>query len=835
MGTESSVLQGCKLEEPLATPSQSEWRLHPAKRKDGSRVSVFVHKKSEQEDRRLENAAKVEIPTILKFFASCDNVEGTYLITEQVRPLEIVLGSLTPEEICAGLYNIAEALSFLHDRGGASHNNVCLSSIYVSVQDGGWRLGGMEHLCKFEDATVQFLKQSKPLRNAQAIPPEEQEDSVSSTAPQFGHARDAYAFGILAQNMLEYLTDLGSMTANFEQRINDEFLNEEPTLRPRLSTLLHDQLFKNDFLEITNFLVHLTVKSEAAKNAFFEGLAPRLHRLPRELVANRLAPLLLSSFVMAEPMAVAMVLPHFMTPLRESNSKRREFLSDQINPLFPEDLYKQHVIPVVCKLFPSREMHVRLCLLQYFASYVDLFDVNLLKHVILPQLLIGLKDYHDELVSASLRGLAEMVPILGAHLVVGGERIKYFVEGRPKFLSKKESPLKNMDNVTNLTAVSGVITIPPLEKTPPTRASPSRVPDSGRASENEEEEVGGLAAKRREEERERRREEMRLKNEQRRKEREAKKAQSSGKVTLLSMANLNKDSLETIRHSQPEEVSPTSEETNSSECEERSEEGVILPEGDLDEANHQDKDDWSDWEDVDRADQSALSTSPDSVINQSGSLLLTSRERQEPVKAEPVETIPAVSGDAVVKPDWSRVQDDWSKADSDWTNANEKGHASSKKPSKSLQLKKQPVGKVSPEPKTEAKNPKSQPSTSKTVPKRPAKVPQSPISSELGSEFSIPDIILSQKQTSQEPDFFADMEPSFSFTASARAKDTKKGSNLKSARPAAYQTNQTSPIAHVEQPRSTSMAFNRGAVSAEPDDDGDGWGSDGDFDWDVES
>ena len=62
MGAESSILQGCKLEEPLDTPSQSEWRLHPAKRRDGSRVSVFVHKKSEQEDRRLENAAKVRRP-----------------------------------------------------------------------------------------------------------------------------------------------------------------------------------------------------------------------------------------------------------------------------------------------------------------------------------------------------------------------------------------------------------------------------------------------------------------------------------------------------------------------------------------------------------------------------------------------------------------------------------------------------------------------------------------------------------------------------------------------------------------------------------------------------
>ena len=47
-------------------------------------------------------------------------------------------------------------------------------------------------------------------------------------------------------------------------------------------------------------------------------------------------------------------------------------------------------------------------------------------------MLIGLRETDDRIVSATFSSLAVMVPILGANVVVGGERKKYFIEGRPK-------------------------------------------------------------------------------------------------------------------------------------------------------------------------------------------------------------------------------------------------------------------------------------------------------------------------------------------------------------------------------------------------------------------
>lgn len=61
-----------------------------------------------------------------------------------------------------------------------------------------------------------------------------------------------------------------------------------------------------------------------------------------------------------------------------------------------------------------------------------------LKHKVLPELLVGIKDIDDYLVSTTLRALADIVPILGAATVIGGNRGRLFTDGRPKKLKKSK-------------------------------------------------------------------------------------------------------------------------------------------------------------------------------------------------------------------------------------------------------------------------------------------------------------------------------------------------------------------------------------------------------------
>ena len=67
-----------------------------------------------------------------------------------------------------------------------------------------------------------------------------------------------------------------------------------------------------------------------------------------------------------------------------------------------------------------------------FYSFTKPMHLYLILFLHFIQMLIGLRETDDRIVAATFSALAVMVPILGADIVVGGERRKHFIEGRPK-------------------------------------------------------------------------------------------------------------------------------------------------------------------------------------------------------------------------------------------------------------------------------------------------------------------------------------------------------------------------------------------------------------------
>ncbi|XP_076436230.1 protein-associating with the carboxyl-terminal domain of ezrin-like [Babylonia areolata] len=436
MGAENSVLEGCEWgEEVLA--AGLDWDLQHAELQDSRPITVFQPCKNERKYKdMIQQLAKslkmLRHPSILRYIGAGKSSDGHFLVTEQATPLAVVLDKLSPLELCSGLGDILEAVTFLHEKAGVTHNNVSVSAIFVS-KDGSWKLGELQHACPFHDATADYLDACRAFRDQDALPPEEKQGQVDAKKDQ-GHARDMFAVGVLCEQLTEQLSELGDFKESFEQKIA-ACLSADPTHRPRALELKNDCLFQNDFIQILNFVRNVALKTVEEKADFFGGLLPRLSALPEELVARRLAIPLLSRFVVLEEAAVNHVLPHLLTPrMGEDSDHVIPSPRGLVTPLLDADLFRNYVIPELQRIFLVHDVHIRLVLLEHFSAFAPLFDRETLQGDVFPQILLGLRDSHDSIVASSLRALADLVPLLGGDVVIGGQRKTFFFQGMPKFL-----------------------------------------------------------------------------------------------------------------------------------------------------------------------------------------------------------------------------------------------------------------------------------------------------------------------------------------------------------------------------------------------------------------
>ncbi|XP_059479883.1 protein-associating with the carboxyl-terminal domain of ezrin [Neocloeon triangulifer] len=378
----------------------------------------------------LELAAKnlkiYRHPGILKFVQTWSQSGYFNLATEQVLPLSQELGAQTNLQVCLGLRSILRALVFLHDTAKVSHTNVCCGSIYVSP-DNTWKLGNFEFITKYNELNSENLRKIRNRRYEFAIPPEE--NAGAHVDPQ---ALDSYAFGIMVQEILKK-RDLTSDPSGLEffKLACEKLQDKQIKSRGSLAELLEHPYFSHPVVEILEFLSAITLKTISEKEQFFRSLWAQLATLPEVMVATQLADLLLSRLVLLEPSAQTYLVP-WLLAIKDENATSGSFPSGDCSPLFSRSIFEKFVSPKLVKIFQVHDSQVRCVLLKHFSSYCHGFTKEQLQHNILPELLVGIKDNDDLLVSTTLRALADLVPILGAATVIGGKRGKLFTDGRPK-------------------------------------------------------------------------------------------------------------------------------------------------------------------------------------------------------------------------------------------------------------------------------------------------------------------------------------------------------------------------------------------------------------------
>ncbi|XP_065068121.1 uncharacterized protein LOC135693528 isoform X2 [Rhopilema esculentum] len=269
-----------------------------------------------------------------------------------------------------------------------------------------------------------------------------------------GAQGDVVGFAKLALSILDCQDFVSNEERVFIRKLENEFCSEDKVNAESLKLLLAESVFRNSYLEITNFLNSVTMKTDMEKKDFFSGLADKLRNLNPETVAKKLLPKLMSKMMLAEPNAEKLFIPHLLT-FKAKDSANRNFA-----PIFPETIFKKYCIPLVLKLFRSKQTHVRLVLLKYLSLFVEGVEKDDLESEILPLVLLGLRDENDAIVTATFHGLANLVPILGGAVVVGAERGKFFVDQSPKFSLERQSSAKAarrsepIDDTTIATGVS---------------------------------------------------------------------------------------------------------------------------------------------------------------------------------------------------------------------------------------------------------------------------------------------------------------------------------------------------------------------------------------------
>lgn len=428
MGSESSSLRNVSIsEKQLIEKLHYDVNLYEGRLNSTNRISIFEDNSKENLfatytaerplARSIHNLKVYRHPfSIVKFLASS---------SDKVLVTELLLGSLSRVvknqneiQICLGIKNVLNALIFLVETAKLRHLNVCTESIFVTADSGHWKVNGFEHVFKSPDITKEFLQKSRPFRNKASIDPHESD----------GTGLEQFAFATVCEAVISK-NDKIPYAEEFLTYCQTHLKHKNPAMRPLLSAVLLHNFFNHDFVVIHSFLAELPLKSQQSKVEFFKSLTGKLKQFDENVIGTQLGDLLLSRLVLLEQSAQCHLLPTLLKP-QTILEDDEETSSDEF--VFTTPAFMKYIVPKLKKVFCVLDIQIRLILLEHFHLYVNTFTREELADEILPQLLLGIKDTNDLLVTKTLLCLADLVSILGANLVIGKNRTKIFADGRPQ-------------------------------------------------------------------------------------------------------------------------------------------------------------------------------------------------------------------------------------------------------------------------------------------------------------------------------------------------------------------------------------------------------------------
>ena len=341
-----------------------------------------------------------------------EDADALYLVTERIVPLASLLKDMSELDIALGIYTIASSLSFLHKNALMCHNNIRLQSIFVSNSDNLWRLGGSENICKYSDVKESMV--GEVIRAASPECPSAPEDIDGTFSSNDIHCRDSWMLGHLILKLADRFNGKADgQLVKFKQTIKQFYCSADPRKRPSIETFLSVPYFNAlpqlALINSVEFLESITIKSDEEKRQFFRKASNDLFHVTSDCFQKYLMRLMFSDLIFADENAREYLLPRLLSVKTKRES----------NGFYKAESYAKIMAPLLKELYKRRAKHTRLVLLRLSRWYVPFLPSHFVKDSILPEVLLGLNDTDDAIVMATFNALAVFTSFLGATTVVG--------------------------------------------------------------------------------------------------------------------------------------------------------------------------------------------------------------------------------------------------------------------------------------------------------------------------------------------------------------------------------------------------------------------------------
>ncbi|THD19595.1 hypothetical protein D915_009688 [Fasciola hepatica] len=336
-----------------------------------------------------------------------------YLVAEPSLPLSLLIKHCDFDDVLLGIRSLLAALDFVHRNLSLSHNNLRLSSIFLTSQS-QWKLSGFEFSQPFSEMNKEITELLELLLH-------DGDNLLAASAyhRNYPYCYDIYSFSRLTTKLIaECLGSDCPLFALFLQVLHRSCMHPQPKVRIAPAQLLSHPIFHQPLLTATTFLEDYMTHTDEEKAEFFNTFRDKIaQHLRPELLCEKILPKCFDCTIFLDPPSETFI-SQLLHPYPEDQVNLTDQQSSTKRGLFSYSIFQRYVCPLLIGKFRLHERLTRLILLQHFSGYGHLLQECELKDTILQEVCLGVFDLYDPLSSLSLRTLGDLSTRLGAALTL---------------------------------------------------------------------------------------------------------------------------------------------------------------------------------------------------------------------------------------------------------------------------------------------------------------------------------------------------------------------------------------------------------------------------------